>query len=170
MGDQQEEGLTMNNLLSEVQNTLDKFKLEDDGPPGADYYSPYANLEKATVLQEARCFHDPTAVRENPRKCCTVIAQLLHLTNTGQYLNSAEATEVFFGVTKLFMSDDASLRRMVYLFIKDVAETCDPDDVIIVTSSLTKDMTCDVDLYRANALRVLARIVDAAMLVRSSGM
>lgn len=166
MGDQQDDGggLTMNNLLSEVQNTLDKFKLEDDGPPGGDYYSPYANLEKAAVLQEARCFHDPTAVRENPRKCCTVIAQLLHLTNTGQYLNSAEATEVFFGVTKLFMSDDASLRRMVYLFIKDVAETCDPDDVIIVTSSLTKDMTCDVDLYRANALRVLARIVDAAML------
>ncbi|KAL7538081.1 hypothetical protein ACHAXR_008281 [Thalassiosira sp. AJA248-18] len=164
MGDQQEDGgLTMNNLLSEVQNTLDKFKLEDDAPAG-DYYSPYANLEKAAVLQEARCFHDPTAVRENPRKCCTVIAQLLHLTNTGQYLNSAEATEVFFGVTKLFMSDDASLRRMVYLFIKDVAETCDPDDVIIVTSSLTKDMTCDVDLYRANALRVLARIVDAAML------
>jgi coatomer protein complex subunit gamma len=29
---------------------------------------------------------------------------------------------------------------------------------------LTKDMTCDVDLYRANALRVLVRIVDVAML------
>lgn len=79
-------------------------------------------------------------------------------------MSSVEATDVFFGVTKLFMSDDASLRRMVYLFIKDVAETCDPDDVIIVTSCLTKDMTCDVDLYRGNALRVLARIVDAAML------
>jgi coatomer subunit gamma len=103
-------------------------------------------------------------VRENPRKCCTVIAQLLHLQNTGQYLSSTEATDVFFGVTKLFMSDDASLRRMVYLFIKDVAETCNPDDVIIVTSCLTKDMTCDVDLYRGNALRVLVRIVDAAML------
>jgi coatomer protein complex subunit gamma len=79
-------------------------------------------------------------------------------------MSSVEATEVFFGVTKLFMSDDASLRRMVYLFIKDVAETCNPDDVIIVTSCLTKDMTCDVDLYRGNALRVLVRIVDAAML------
>lgn len=79
-------------------------------------------------------------------------------------MSSTEATEVFFGVTKLFMSDDASLRRMVYLFIKDVAETCDPDDVIIVTSCLTKDMTCDVDLYRGNALRVLVRIVDVAML------
>jgi len=111
-----------------------------------------------------RIFHDPNAVRENPRKCCTVIAQLLHLQNTGQFLSSVEATEVFFGVTKLFMSDDASLRRMVYLFIKDVAETCNPDDVIIVTSCLTKDMTCDVDLYRGNALRVLVRIVDVAML------
>jgi len=104
------------------------------------------------------------AVRESPRKCCTVIAQLLHLQNTGQFMTSVEATDVFFGVTKLFMSDDASLRRMVYLFIKDVAETCNPDDVIIVTSCLTKDMTCDVDLYRGNALRVLVRIVDAAML------
>lgn len=128
------------------------------------YYSPYANLEKSAVLQEARIFHDSLQVRENPRKCCTVIAQLLHLQNTGQFLNSTEATDVFFGVTKLFMSDDASLRRMVYLFIKEVAETCNPDDVIIVTSSLTKDMTCDVDLYRANALRVLARIIDSAML------
>ena len=150
----------MSSMFKEVQELAEKFKVEED----VDYVSPYAQLEKATVLQEARIFHDPTAVRENPRKCCTVIAQLLHLQNTGQYLSSNEATEVFFGVTKLFMSDDASLRRMVYLFIKDVAETCNPDDVIIVTSCLTKDMTCDVDLYRGNALRVLVRIVDAAML------
>lgn len=138
----------------------DKFKNDEEEM----FVSPYAHLEKAAVLQEARIFHDPVAVRENPRKCCTVIAQLLHLQNTGQHLVPNEATEVFFGVTKLFMSDDASLRRMVYLFIKEVSENCNPDDVIIVTSSLTKDMTCDVDLYRANALRVLTRIVDPAML------
>lgn len=160
MGDQQEGEMGMNSVLREVQELAEKFKVEED----EQYISPYAQLEKATVLQEARIFHDPVAVRENPRKCCTVIAQLLHLQNTGQFMSGVEATEVFFGVTKLFMSDDASLRRMVYLFIKDVAETCDPDDVIIVTSCLTKDMTCDVDLYRANALRVLVRIVDAAML------
>lgn len=159
MGDLTENG-GVSSMLKEVQELAEKFKVEED----EHYISPYAHLEKATVLQEARIFHDPTAVRENPRKCCTVIAQLLHLQNTGQYLSSVEATDVFFGVTKLFMSDDASLRRMVYLFIKDVAETCNPDDVIIVTSCLTKDMTCDVDLYRGNALRVLVRIVDAAML------
>ena len=152
----------MGGMLKEVQELAEKFKVETEDDAG--YYSPYAALEKAAVLQEARIFHDPNAVRESPRKCCTVIAQLLHLQNTGQYLSGTEATDVFFGVTKLFMSDDASLRRMVYLFIKDVAETCNQDDVIIVTSCLTKDMTCDVDLYRGNALRVLVRIVDAAML------
>ncbi len=158
--EEQEEGLA-SVVMKELQQVAEKFKDDDEEEV---YYSPYANLEKSAVLQEARIFHDSTAVRENPRKCCTVIAQLLHLQNTGQFLNSTEATDVFFGVTKLFMSDDASLRRMVYLFIKEVAETCNPDDVIIVTSSLTKDMTCDVDLYRANALRVLARIIDSAML------
>eukprot|EP00531_Pseudo-nitzschia_arenysensis_P000922 CAMPEP_0116141778 /NCGR_PEP_ID=MMETSP0329-20121206/14558_1 /TAXON_ID=697910 /ORGANISM="Pseudo-nitzschia arenysensis, Strain B593" /LENGTH=943 /DNA_ID=CAMNT_0003636973 /DNA_START=122 /DNA_END=2953 /DNA_ORIENTATION=+ len=147
------------NMLREVQDLADKFKEDDE-----QYISPYAHLEKAAVLQEARVFHDPTVVRENPRKCCTVIAQLLHLQNTGQYMNATEGTEVFFGVTKLFMSDDASLRRMVYLFIKDVAETCEHDDIIIVIQCLTKDMNSDADLYRGNALRVLARIVDAAIL------
>jgi len=160
MGSMEEEGLA-GAVLKELQQVAEKFKDEDEDD---GYISPYAHLEKSAVLQEARIFHDSIAVRENPRKCCTVIAQLLHLQNTGQFLSSIEATEVFFGVTKLFMSDDASLRRMVYLFIKEVAETCNPDDVIIVTSSLTKDMTCDVDLYRANALRVLARIIDSAML------
>jgi coatomer subunit gamma len=45
-----------------------------------------------------------------------------------------------------------------------VAEATNPDDVIIVTSSLTKDMNSSEDLYRANSIRVLARIIDAAML------
>lgn len=34
-------------------------------------------------------------------------------------------------MTKLFQSQDYNLRRMMYIFIKEVAETCDPDDVII---------------------------------------
>lgn len=33
-----------------------------------------------------------------------------------------------------------------------------------VTSSLTKDMNCAEDLYRANSIRVLSRIIDATML------
>ena len=89
-----------------------------------------------------------------------MITKLLHLPNSGQHLSAAEATEVFFGVTKLFSSDDAALRSMVYLFIKEMAETCSPDDTIVATSCLLKDFTCHVILFRARALRVLVRVID----------
>ena len=126
--------------------------------------SPYSHLEKAPVLQECRVFHDATVVTQNPRKCSILLTKLLVLIVKGESFTSTEITEVFFGVTKLFQSDDVSLRRMMYLFIKEIAETCNPDDVIIVTSSLTKDMNKGEDLFRANAMRVLAKIIDSTML------
>jgi hypothetical protein len=52
----------------------------------------------------------------------------------------------------------------VYLFIKEISNTTDRDDVIIVTSSLVHDMNSKDDLYKANAMRVLAKIIDATML------
>lgn len=73
-----------------------------------------------------------------------------------------EASDVFFSVTKLFQSKDASLRRMVYLVIKEVCPGS--DEVIIITSSLMKDMNSKVDLYRSNAIRVLCSITDAQLL------
>lgn len=85
--------LNLNSVIREVALMADKLKGDDDYDAGAAYVSPYAYLEKAAVLQEARCFNDSVVVRENPRKCCTVIAQLLHLQNTGQFLSGTEATE-----------------------------------------------------------------------------
>lgn len=97
-----------------------------------------------------------------------------------------EATEVFFAVTKLFQSKDIGLRRMVYLMIKEISPSADEArylanlacfnryrgsanrglclQVIIVTSSLMKDMNSKTDLYRANAIRVLCRITDGQLL------
>ena len=73
-----------------------------------------------------------------------------------------EATEAFFAMTKLFQSKDVVLRRLVYLAIKELSDIA--DDVIIVTSSLTKDMTGKEDNYRAPAIRALTCIVDASMI------
>jgi coatomer protein complex subunit gamma len=146
-------------MIKEIQGLKDKFKDDDQEQP-----SPFQDLEKATVLQECRCFSQAEVVTTNPRRCATLITKLLHIVTQGEALSSMEVTEVFFGVTKLFQSPDPYLRRMMYLFIKEVAETCNPDDVIIVTSSLTKDMNSNDDLYRANAIRVLARIIDSQML------
>lgn len=78
-------------------------------------------------------------------------------------MGSTEATEVFFAMTKLFQSKDVMLRRMVYLGIKELSSLA--EDVIIVTSSLTKDMTGHEDLYRAAAIRALCSITDVSSII-----
>ena len=90
------------------------------------------------------------------------MAKILYLINQGETLGTTEATECFFAITKLFQSKDTVLRRMVYLGIKCLSTIA--EDVIIVTSSLTKDMTGKEDMYRASAIRALCTITDATML------
>lgn len=121
--------------------------------------NPFHHLEKTTVLQEARTFNDTPV---NPRKCAHILTKILYLLNQGEQLGTTEATEAFFAMTKLFQSRDVVLRRLVYLGIKELSSIA--EDVIIVTSSLTKDMTGKEDLYRAAAIRALCTITDGAML------
>ncbi|CAN1255698.1 Coatomer subunit gamma [Linum perenne] len=135
-------------------------KKDDDRDDEAEY-SPFMGIEKGAVLQEARVFNDPQL---DPRRCSQVITKLLYLLNQGESFTKVEATEVFFSVTKLFQSKDVGLRRMLYLMIKELSPSS--DEVIIVTSSLMKDMNSKTDMYRANAIRVLCRITDGVLLTQ----
>ncbi|WOL10874.1 hypothetical protein Cni_G19633 [Canna indica] len=137
------------------------FVKKDDDHDEEEEYSPFHGIEKGAVLQEARVFHDPQL---DARKCSQVITKLLYLLNQGETFTKVEATEVFFAVTKLFQSKDTVLRRMVYLMIKELSPSA--DEVIIVTSSLMKDMNSKTDMYRANAIRVLCRITDSTLLTQ----
>lgn len=47
---------------------------------------------------------------------------------------------------------------MVYLVLKELLPLA--EDVIMIISSLTKDMNSANDVYRANAIRVLCKIND----------
>ena len=49
-GQQDQDAMGMGSMIREVQELAEKFKVEED----EQYISPYAQLEKATVLQEAR--------------------------------------------------------------------------------------------------------------------
>lgn len=131
----------------------DKKEEEDGGG------NPFANLDKTIVLQETRFFNETPV---NHRKCTHILAKILYLLNQGEKLTTQEATDAFFATTKLFQSKDVVLRRMVYLCIKELSGLA--QDVIIVTSSLTKDMTGKEDLYRAAAIRALCSITDSTML------
>ncbi|GBM93534.1 Coatomer subunit gamma-2 [Araneus ventricosus] len=130
-------------------------KEEEDGASG----NPFHNLEKTTVLQEARTFNETPL---NPRKCATILTKIIYLLNQGEQLGTVEATEAFFAMTKLFQSNDPIIRRLVYLCIKELASVA--EDVIIVTSSLTKDMTGKEEQYRPAAIRALCKITDGGML------
>ncbi|KAI5640455.1 coatomer gamma subunit appendage platform subdomain-containing protein [Phthorimaea operculella] len=131
----------------------DKKEEEDSGG------NPFQNLDKTIVLQESRYFNETPV---NPRKCTHILSKILYLLNQGEKLTTQEATDAFFATTKLFQSKDVMLRRMVYLCIKELSTLA--QDVIIVTSSLTKDMTGKEDLYRAAAIRALCSITDNTML------
>jgi hypothetical protein len=50
MQDQGDNGMGMGAMMREVQELAEKFKTEEE----EQYTSPYAHLEKAQVLQEAR--------------------------------------------------------------------------------------------------------------------
>ncbi|KMZ56280.1 Coatomer subunit gamma-2 [Zostera marina] len=137
------------------------FLKKDDDLDEEDEYSPFLGIEKSAVLQEARVFNDPQL---DSRRCSQAIIKLLYLLNQGETFTKIEATDVFFSVTKLFQSKDSGLRRLVYLMIKELSPCA--DEVIIVTSSLMKDMNSKIDMYRANAIRVLCRITDGTLLTQ----
>lgn len=116
----------------------------------------FARVSKTTALQEARAFNETPV---NAKKCSLILTKILYLLNHGEQLSQQEATDAFFNLTKLFQCKDVTLRRLVYLGIKDLAKTA--ENVYVVTSSLTQDMNSRDDLCRPAAMRALIQITDA---------
>lgn len=126
------------------------------------WYMIPQNLDKGLLMQEARIFSETPI---DVSRCLSLITKLFHLiTNTpnGKEFTRTESTNLFFALTKLFQSDDAVLRRRVYLLMKELVGKA--DDIIIIVSSLTKDMTKPVPAFRSNSIRLLSRVVDGQML------
>ncbi|EFA81100.1 adaptin N-terminal domain-containing protein [Heterostelium album PN500] len=134
---------------------MGRFEKKDDD----EYEYPFEHLDKGQVVQEKRVFND---TQIHPRKCSFVISEFLYLLARGDTFTKTEATDVFFAATKLFQSKDIPLRRMTYLLLKEFSTIS--QDAIIVTSSLIKDMSHKIELYRANSIRILCKIIDASSL------
>jgi coatomer protein complex subunit gamma len=94
-----------------------------------------------------------------PRQCRILLTKIALLLYTGEKFPTNEATTLFFGISKLFQNKDASLRQMVHLVIKELANSA--EDIIMVTSTIMKDTGGSTDvIYRPNAIRALCRIID----------
>lgn len=98
-----------------------------------------------------------------PRRCRILLTKIALLLYTGESFPTNEATTLFFGISKLFQNKDASLRQMVHLVIKELANSA--EDIIMVTSTIMKDTGGGSDaIYRPNAIRALCRIIDVSPL------
>ncbi|SOV80375.1 coatomer subunit gamma, putative [Plasmodium reichenowi] len=136
------------------KNLLKEYKNDDE----KNFVNPHEG-DKASILQETRVF---SSYPLNTQKCLQILTKILYLINKGDdILTSQECTDIFFSITKLFQSNNERLRRMIYLLIKNLP--VNEKEIFIVTSSLTKDMNSANDCYRANAIRVLSKIIDYSL-------
>lgn len=107
------------------------------------------------VLQQTRCFNDNSL---DLPKCRRVLVDLVWLLQTDP-LNAAQATQVFFALTKLFLSSDLPLRLLVYVAVKLLAPVA--QDVMMLTASLTRDVQNPG--FKGGAIRTLATITPPEM-------
>ncbi len=114
--------------------------------------------DKMTIFQD--CLRAFNSSPVDAKKCRTLIARLLRLLYSGETFPKQEATTLFFSISKLFQHKDSSLRQIVYLAIKELSSIS--DDVLMVTSSIMKDVQNGDIIYKPNAIRTLARVLDGS--------
>lgn len=114
--------------------------------------------DKMTIFQE--CLQQFNLSPVNAKKCRQLLAKLLRLLYHGEKFPSLESTTLFFSISKLFQHKDLSLRQMVYLTIKELSATS--QDILMVTSSIMKDIQGGDLIYKPNAIRTLANVLDAS--------
>lgn len=122
----------------------------------------FGNLDKSRVVQDVRIFSESPL---NIRRCCSLLTRALYLLyhhqsgSRNDAFDRAEATTIFFAVTKAFQCKDPLLRKLTFLVVRELAPIA--DDVIIVISSLTQDITSRSEpSIRANAIRALGSVTD----------
>ncbi|MES1915734.1 MAG: hypothetical protein MHM6MM_007639, partial [Cercozoa sp. M6MM] len=117
--------------------------------------NPYDGLDVGAVVLAARAFHStPLQVSQ----CKEVLCQLIVLAQHGATFKQKDSEAIFFGLTKLFQSQDTALRRLVYVASKVFLKANEAQSFVLV-SSLLKDAGGTDPSLRACAVRLLASIV-----------
>ncbi|CUM65777.1 uncharacterized protein PRCAT00003425001 [Priceomyces carsonii] len=112
--------------------------------------------DKMAVFQD--CLQQFNASPVNAKRCRQLLGKLLRLIYHGETFPSQESTTLFFSISKLFQHRDVSLRQIVYLTIKELSSTS--QDILMVTSSIMKDIQSGDLVYKPNAIRTLSKVLD----------
>lgn len=117
-------------------------------------------LDKTEIFKRVKQYFSATTVET--KKLVDLMTRCLCILLEGQELTDTEATDLFFHITRLFRykDKDVTLRRLIYIGIKLLSQQA--ENVYVVTSSLTTDVssTKDNPAIRASALRALCQMSD----------
>lgn len=151
----------MNNYVSLMKNWYQTGQeMINNYTEGMRKKAAFVRIDKTATMQEAKCFNNSTL---DPPKCIKILVNLIYLLNHGERFTDDEGTQLFFAITKLLQSDDANLRRAVYVYVKEMRKH---PSIYIVTSSLLKDIHHRNPNFRRNSLRTIPLIVDASNLTQ----
>lgn len=131
--------------------------------PDSEYKDAYSNLSKSALVQESAIFKEKSL---KEKKCIDLLNKVIFVLNQGQQFAENEKSQLFFNVNQLFQVPQSqrsklykNIRRLVYVLIKEL--NVNENEVFMVISCLTKDVQLtDNDVFKANALRVLTKIID----------
>ncbi|BFU18936.1 Coatomer gamma subunit, putative [Entamoeba histolytica] len=122
-----------------------------------DDYSVMENdlyIEKVLLFQQRECC---SATHINVPKCKKFLTRIVAAMNKGDIFNDEESTEIFFALTKLFMSKDLTMRRLLYVVLNDMIPLT--SNSFIIVNSVSKDLSDKIDSFRCSSLRCLSRLM-----------
>jgi len=146
------------NIQKTIKNKLVTAVRESLKVDESQFVNPFAGDKTSAVQDAVRAFNTNPV---DPLKCTKLITKIVYLITQGEELSEKDTTELFFGGSKLFQSNNVRLRRIVFLMIKCLQPS--ETEIFMVVGCLQKDINGKNDAFRANAIRTLAKIIEPSM-------
>lgn len=103
---------TLVNKATAFGMVLAKKEENESGELGA-----FTHLNKTSLVLDSRVFNETPL---STKRCNALLNKLLFTVYNGETFNANDATAIFFNVIKTFQSKEMSLRRLMYVSIKEV--------------------------------------------------
>ena len=110
-------------------------------------------LRKEEIFQDIRILN---ASKPDIIACRRLLLRLLTMLNRGTELTEEEGNTVFFGLTFVFRETNPSLKKIIYLTIKELIHQ---PSFYMITNSLLKDAKEKIDANRIDALKVIPYVI-----------
>ncbi|ELP84944.1 coatomer gamma subunit, putative, partial [Entamoeba invadens IP1] len=105
-------------------------------------------IEKVILFQQRDCC---SKTHINVPMCKKFLTRIVAAMNKGDIFNEEESTEIFFALTKLFTSQDLTLRRLLYVVLDDMVPLT--SNSFIIVNSVSKDLSDKISSFRCSSLR-----------------